>query len=67
MTMLSCIVKAMVSLTKGEGYGRPLLEFTLVKKPLICSPDTFPNFASFVYVLFHELKHEQQMSEFDQQ
>jgi len=30
-------VKAMVSLTKGEGYGRPLLEFTLVKKPLICS------------------------------
>lgn len=32
---------------------------------IICSPDTFPNFASFVYVLFHELKHEQQMSEFD--
>jgi len=30
-------VKAMVSLTKGEGYGRPLLEFTLSKKPLICS------------------------------
>jgi glycosyltransferase involved in cell wall biosynthesis len=28
-------VKAMVSLTKGEGFGRPLLEFTLVKKPLI--------------------------------
>ena len=28
-------VKAMVSLTKGEGYGRPLLEFTLVKKPLL--------------------------------
>ena len=28
-------VKAMVSLTKGEGYGRPLLEFTLSKKPLI--------------------------------
>ncbi len=26
-------VKAMVNLTKGEGYGRPLLEFTLVKKP----------------------------------
>ena len=25
----------MVSLTKGEGFGRPLLEFTLVKKPLI--------------------------------
>ena len=30
-------VKAMVSLTKGEGFGRPLLEFTLAKKPLICS------------------------------
>jgi glycosyltransferase involved in cell wall biosynthesis len=28
-------VKAMVNLTKGEGYGRPLLEFTLTKKPLI--------------------------------
>jgi glycosyltransferase involved in cell wall biosynthesis len=30
-------VKAMVSLTKGEGFGRPLLEFTTSKKPLICS------------------------------
>jgi len=30
-------VKAMVNLTKGEGFGRPLLEFTLIKKPLICS------------------------------
>ena len=30
-------VKAMISLTKGEGYGRPLLEFTLTKKPLITS------------------------------
>ena len=28
-------VKAMVSLTKGEGFGRPLLEFSLVKKPII--------------------------------
>ena len=28
-------VKAMINLTKGEGYGRPLLEFTLTKKPLI--------------------------------
>ena len=25
----------MVSLTKGEGFGRPLLEFSLVKKPII--------------------------------
>jgi hypothetical protein len=30
-------VKAMVSLTKGEGYGRPLLEFSLTKKPIIAS------------------------------
>jgi len=30
-------VKAMISLTKGEGFGRPLLEFSLVKKPIIVS------------------------------
>lgn len=30
-------IKSMVSLTKGEGYGRPLLEFSLVKKPIITS------------------------------
>jgi hypothetical protein len=30
-------VKAMVSFTKGEGFGRPLLEFSLVKKPIITS------------------------------
>jgi glycosyltransferase involved in cell wall biosynthesis len=30
-------VKAMVSLTKGEGFGRPLLEFTLSKKPVIAT------------------------------
>ena len=30
-------VKAMVSFTKGEGYGRPLLEFSLVGKPIIAS------------------------------
>ena len=28
-------VKAMVSLTRGEGFGRPLLEFSLTKKPII--------------------------------
>jgi len=28
-------VKCMVSLTKGEGFGRPLLEFTQAKKPII--------------------------------
>ena len=30
-------VKAMVSFTKGEGFGRPLLEFSLVNKPIIAS------------------------------
>ena len=28
-------VKAMISFTKGEGFGRPLLEFSLVNKPVI--------------------------------
>jgi hypothetical protein len=28
-------VKAMINLTKGEGFGRPLLEFSLTKKPII--------------------------------
>lgn len=30
-------VKSMVSHTRGEGFGRPLLEFSLVNKPIICS------------------------------
>jgi glycosyltransferase involved in cell wall biosynthesis len=30
-------VKAFVSLTKGEGYGRPFAEFCLSKKPVIAS------------------------------
>jgi hypothetical protein len=30
-------IKAMVSLTKGEGFGRPLLEFSLMKKPIIAT------------------------------
>lgn len=28
-------IKAMVSLTKGEGFGRPLLEFSLSQKPIL--------------------------------
>jgi hypothetical protein len=35
------------------------------KAIILCSPESFPNFATFVYLLFHELRHEQQMSEFD--
>jgi glycosyltransferase involved in cell wall biosynthesis len=30
-------IKAMVSLTKGEGFGRPLLEFSAVGKPIIAT------------------------------
>ena len=30
-------VKAMVNFTKGEGFGRPLLEFSVFKKPIIAS------------------------------
>jgi glycosyltransferase involved in cell wall biosynthesis len=30
-------VKCMISLTKGEGFGRPLLEFSLTQKPIIAS------------------------------
>jgi len=30
-------VKAMLSFTKGEGYGRPMAEFTLTGKPIIAS------------------------------
>ena len=30
-------VKAMVSFAKGEGYGRPLAEFTLTGKPILAS------------------------------
>lgn len=30
-------IKALVSLPKGEGFGRPFLEFSLVNKPIIAS------------------------------
>lgn len=30
-------VKSMISLTKGEGFGRPLLEFSLTGKPIIAT------------------------------
>lgn len=30
-------IKAMVSITKGEGFGRPMLEFTMTGKPVLAS------------------------------
>ena len=30
-------VKCMINITKGEGFGRPLLEFTQTKKPIIAT------------------------------
>ena len=30
-------IKCMINITKGEGFGRPLLEFTQTKKPIIAS------------------------------
>jgi glycosyltransferase involved in cell wall biosynthesis len=30
-------IKSMVSITKGEGFGRPLLEFSMTGKPVIAS------------------------------
>jgi glycosyltransferase involved in cell wall biosynthesis len=30
-------IKAMITLFRGEGFGRPLLEFAAVNKPIICS------------------------------
>jgi hypothetical protein len=52
-------VKAMINLTKGEGFGRPLLEFSLVKKPIIASNwsghTDFLN-PEFIYAISGELK-----------
>ena len=41
-------VKAMISLTKGEGFGRPLLEFTLAKKPIIAT--AYSGHIDFLYM-----------------
>ena len=43
-------IKSMISLTKGEGFGRPLLEFTTSGKPLIVS-----NFSGHVDFLDKDL------------
>jgi len=42
-------IKAMVSFTKGEGFGRPLLEFTQTKKPVIA-----PNWSGQLDFLYPE-------------
>jgi len=34
------------------------------KSIILCSPELLPNFSTFIYILFHELRHEQQMGEF---
>jgi hypothetical protein len=41
-------VRAMISLTKGEGFGRPLLEFTLAKKPIIAT--AYSGHIDFLYM-----------------
>jgi hypothetical protein len=43
-------IKAMVSFTKGEGFGRPLLEFSTTGKPIIA-----PNFSGHVDFLDKEM------------
>lgn len=46
-------VKSMVSLTKGEGFGRPLLEFSLIRKPIIAS--NWSGQTDFLMKSFHPL------------
>ncbi len=43
-------IKSMVSFTKGEGFGRPLLEFSTTGKPIIA-----PNFSGHVDFLDKEM------------
>jgi glycosyltransferase involved in cell wall biosynthesis len=46
-------VKMMVSLTKGEGFGRPLLEFSLTGKPMLVSGwSGHIDFLSPIYVTY---------------
>jgi len=46
-------VKCMVSLAKGEGFGRPLLEFTQSKKPIITTAFSGPlDFLNKEFVTF---------------
>ena len=55
-TEMNCLynhkkVKAMVSFTHGEGYGRPLAEFCITQKPVIAS-----NWSGQVDFLTHSIK-----------
>jgi hypothetical protein len=43
-------VKAMISFTHGEGFGRPLLEFTVTEKPVIA-----PNWSGQIDFLKHSV------------
>ena len=43
-------IKAMVSFTKGEGFGRPLLEFSVTNKPIIV-----PNYSGYLDFLKHSI------------
>ena len=46
-------IKAMVSLAKGEGFGRPLLEFTQSKKPILTTAYSGPlDFLNKEFVTF---------------
>lgn len=44
-------IKAMLSYTKGEGFGRPLLEFAVTGKPVIASG--FSGHVDFLNPVFH--------------
>jgi glycosyltransferase involved in cell wall biosynthesis len=46
-------IKAMISYTKGEGFGRPLLEFAVTGKPVIASG--FSGHVDFLNPAFHVL------------
>lgn len=46
-------IKAMVSFTKGEGFGRPLLEFAVTGKPVIASG--FSGHVDFLNPAFHTM------------
>lgn len=46
-------IKAMVSFTKGEGFGRPLLEFAVTGKPVIAPG--FSGHTDFLNPVFHTL------------